>query len=1121
MVEYAGDKPLVVSNSWGSRNGPHDGTGQWADLVHEYFGDSHPNRIIIFSSANDAGHSINGEGGGFFVKKSSASSSSPLGTIIRSAYYTNTDGGYRYQGLVSYASSSSPLNCKIYVLDNLTGQVLTDWTLTTNTKSFSGLDTYYSGTMSVNMAQNSYTGKYELSVKANELETKQRLGSVEHFTSRYTLAIEIYPASDSADINMWGGHNSYYANILETPDHTWLAGTDDMCVSDEATIPDAISVGAYVSKTQVKNYEGNDYAYNSGALGDIADFSSYATASQSTTGKAYPWITAPGAQLVAGVNHYHTKDVDNTSYFGDDRKSRLVVNSDTDPYASMQGTSMSTPVAAGIVALWLQAAKEVDKQLTVNDVKTIMKETAIKDEFTTNGVNASHFGKGKIDALAGIQYILSGTGDSETIDFTEQGYADAAAVTSVNGISCTVTFDKGTNDNNAPKYYTNGTAVRVYGGNTMTIASATKTITKIELTFGTGDGNNDIITDVVTYSNGAWTVGGTSGNRRIQKVKVIYAGSAPGYYKTADGKRGSELKTAMSGIIYNRTEQTYNSLWTAFQSTDVHSDGKIWDMYSNITNYTPVTSGSTYSKEGDCYNREHSWPQSWFGSNIQPMYTDLHHIYPTDGFVNSKRANYPFGETNGDSYKSANDFSKLGTCTYPGYTGIVFEPADEYKGDFARTCFYMVTCYEEKLNDWYTNYSSTDVVNVIDGNKYPGLQEWQLNMLMEWAKNDPVSEKETNRNNAVYGIQENRNPFIDYPGLEEYVWGSLKNKSFSYDEYLKPVYLSFSQTEVTATVGMDYMLPTLTTTPANLAVTYSSSVPSVARVDATTGEITPMGEGTTIITATYAGNDSYNEGSTSYTLTVSVSYSGETSLIIVNNGNNGNIYTASSEKTYDVTLLGRTLYKDGNWNTLCLPFDVTISGSDLDCATARPLESASITGSTLTLTFGEAVTTLTAGTPYIIKWDAANTNIVNPVFTGVTISTDDNSYDNGVDGDTRVRFFGNYDKRTFNSEDKSILFLGSDDKLYYPDGVATTTIGACRAYFKIGEDDVDNARLLTVFDVDFNDGSTTGIVEVKTTPDPSSLSKEAGWYTLDGRRLEGRPTTKGFYINNGRKIIVK
>lgn len=270
------------------------------------------------------------------------------------------------------------------------------------------------------------------------------------------------------------------------------------------------------------------------------------------------------------------------------------------------------------------------------------------------------------------------------------------------------------------------------------------------------------------------------------------------YYQAADGKKGAELKTALCAIIYSRTERTYKQLWTDFQTTDKKENGKVWDMYSNLREMTFVTDqAGNYKKEGDVYNREHSWPNSWFGGEVQPMYTDLHHLYPTDGFVNNKRSNYAFGETNGESYKSANDFSKLGACTYPGYTGTVFEPNDDYKGDFARTYFYMVTCYEEKLPDWFTNYGTKEGVSqTIDGSKYPGLRDWQLEMLMKWTKNDPVSaDKETPRNNAVYTIQNNRNPFIDYPGLEEYIWGSLKDVAFSYDHYQSPTSIITIQAE--------------------------------------------------------------------------------------------------------------------------------------------------------------------------------------------------------------------------------------------------------------------------------------------------------------------------------------
>lgn len=262
------------------------------------------------------------------------------------------------------------------------------------------------------------------------------------------------------------------------------------------------------------------------------------------------------------------------------------------------------------------------------------------------------------------------------------------------------------------------------------------------------------------------------------------------YYKAADGKKGAALKTALCEVIYNRDEEgadlnaAYKALWTHFQTTDKQADGSVWDMYSNMRAMTfgdDQDKGSGGNNEGEYYNREHSFPNSWFGGKVMPMYTDLHHVYPTDKLVNNKRANYPFGETGNPTYKSANDFSKLGPCNYPGYTGTVFEPNDEYKGDFARTFFYMVTCYEEKIADWYQNYPESQPT--LDGNAYPGLSAWQLEMLMKWAKNDPVSKKETNRNKAVYGIQKNRNPFIDYPGLEEYIWGEKMDVAFSYSDY--------------------------------------------------------------------------------------------------------------------------------------------------------------------------------------------------------------------------------------------------------------------------------------------------------------------------------------------------
>lgn len=248
------------------------------------------------------------------------------------------------------------------------------------------------------------------------------------------------------------------------------------------------------------------------------------------------------------------------------------------------------------------------------------------------------------------------------------------------------------------------------------------------------------------------------------------------YYQPANGRKGQSLKTALYGVITKHTNVGYDGLWSCYHKTDRRADGKLWDMYSNTTNFVIGGSaqGHNYSKEGDGYNREHSMPKSWFNEG-SPMKSDLVHVVPTDGYVNNRRSNYPFGETDGGTYKSNGGFSKVGTCTTSGYSGVVFEPNDQYKGDFARIYFYMATCYEDKIQGWSSP--------MLAGNKYPAYKDWAIQMLLRWAEEDPVSQKEIDRNNAAYELQGNRNPFVDYPGLEQYVWGNKKDVAFSYDNY--------------------------------------------------------------------------------------------------------------------------------------------------------------------------------------------------------------------------------------------------------------------------------------------------------------------------------------------------
>ncbi|NQT97487.1 MAG: endonuclease [Candidatus Marinimicrobia bacterium] len=239
-----------------------------------------------------------------------------------------------------------------------------------------------------------------------------------------------------------------------------------------------------------------------------------------------------------------------------------------------------------------------------------------------------------------------------------------------------------------------------------------------------------------------------------------------GYYDSAEGLVEAALQQALHDIIDNHTSVSYTSLWTHFQSTDRKSNGKVWDMYSDVPGGTPPYEFTfvndqcgNYSAEGDCYNREHSWPRSWF-NDVAPMNTDLFHLYPTDGYVNGRRGNYPYGEVGSTTWTSQNG-SKVGSCSYPGYTDTVFEPIDEYKGDIARTYFYMSVRYYNEDSGWVGSPMTNGAQ----------LDPWALAMLMDWHTADSVSDKELDRNDAVYAIQNNRNPFIDRPYFVDNIWG--------------------------------------------------------------------------------------------------------------------------------------------------------------------------------------------------------------------------------------------------------------------------------------------------------------------------------------------------------------
>lgn len=269
----------------------------------------------------------------------------------------------------------------------------------------------------------------------------------------------------------------------------------------------------------------------------------------------------------------------------------------------------------------------------------------------------------------------------------------------------------------------------------------------------------------------------------LASTAAAFAAEPAGYYSTCENKSGVALLSALCKKVGPHTNVGYNGLLSLYKTSDVYPDGTIWDMYST-KHWKPGVTCGNYKKVGDCYNREHSFPKSWF-NDAQPMYSEAFHIYPTDGKVNGQRSNFPYGEcakgTTLPSNGNVKALGRLGDCTFPGYSGTVFEPDDQYKGDFARSYFYMAAAYNDQIAGWNSK--------MLAGNSYPVFSSWAINLLLKWHREDPVSQKELDRQEVVYGAQHNRNPFIDHPELAEYIWGNKKGQNWSTNISADPAFL--------------------------------------------------------------------------------------------------------------------------------------------------------------------------------------------------------------------------------------------------------------------------------------------------------------------------------------------
>ena len=256
-----------------------------------------------------------------------------------------------------------------------------------------------------------------------------------------------------------------------------------------------------------------------------------------------------------------------------------------------------------------------------------------------------------------------------------------------------------------------------------------------------------------------------------------------GYYSKMNGKSGAALKQAAKECVQSHKTLEYYSLPNYWQYSDVYPelvDGckRWWDMYSDAIYLIRSNQSGTQSFSANKMQREHSVPKSWWKNSMgsveyTPAYSDMWNLYPSDGAANQAKLNYPMGPTASTSFN--NGVTKVGGAQtgYGGGSSKVFEPADEYKGDFARAFMYMATVYDDI--SWVINY-------MFKQETYPTLQTWAINMLLDWGRRDVVSQKEIDRNNVVEQYQGNRNPFVDFPELAEYIWGSRQGEVFYIDD---------------------------------------------------------------------------------------------------------------------------------------------------------------------------------------------------------------------------------------------------------------------------------------------------------------------------------------------------
>ena len=605
-------KPCVISLSLGSQVGPHDGTGSIADIVNQYAGNNH---IIVYAASNDGMRADafvemgTSNGGGMYASGTSTSSKPMIVNVQRS--FSNADGDVEMlmPTITAYARTSGvATSLKFHVVNKSTGEIVYSSSAyssstTIDVTGSSGLAQYYksssnyqnqygdAGKIRITRTQDSNNNKYYWQIYCPIMLSTSYADSDGDgvYNSDYAFCVSVYPTntSSSTTIDMWENAYSWFGtdlNLKNSSSYNYCKGNDECSVSDNACYSKVISVGAYVSKNSITDYAGtaHDYSGEYPNIGDHASFSSWQTAGYGPLGTALPTINAPGARIVAGINHYHTASVDDYSYWSDDYIADLVVNNSNYAYGAMEGTSMATPCASGIIAQWLQACVEAGKTPTPDYIKEVMEHTWDTDQWTNGTGSGAHGAKtfgthGKINAITGLQYILGVTGGPTII-----------------ATPSTVAFDE---NSYATRTYTKTFSVKGISleGNitaTLTDANGVYSIDKTTITQTGGTAQADITVTWSPATAGTQTATITLKSKNADDVVVSVSGTA----KAADPFILAEPATLTFSAGLDTPDTQKFSVMSEFLTQDITVT---LNDANGVFSVTPTTISRTASGEGE------------------------------------------------------------------------------------------------------------------------------------------------------------------------------------------------------------------------------------------------------------------------------------------------------------------------------------------------------------------------------------------------------------------------------------------------------------------------------------------------------------------------------------------